>query len=496
MKRRSVTLFISFLALLLAVPAAAQEEAEAPPTKRVGVFALDDSVRAQKLDQQVAEALGEAGLTVIHGYELQSIIESSIVPPPDSELASRFSSVSTVIGDGIKAFFYDGNTTAIERLSPVFDLGITHREVLTRRPDLADQVYEAGVVLLRAYQNEGQEDEMEAIGSLLVKTFPTRSPSPNTVPPKIIKYLQERSAELAQGGAELEFVGVGQGECIGYVNGAKVEGNAFPVSPGYDYFLRLDCGKSDSVVWRTTVSPSERKVVPVTSINPLDHEMESSSIEARRKTEDYMATLAHWANLHAVVGVSRKAAPGQDGVLVGRMERGATSWSDGVQNKSVRTALQRVFPEIARDIPNIGSEGEAQASGGGWTSDTIGWIFSGVGVGSAAGGAVVLILAEQRARQLLCSETAPNDVQRPASECDEDILADLSGQQATDEYQRLSDEVKRNRIIGWTLVGVGAASLGYGVYRFVTADESDGQKTTLIPVVGPNYAGAKLDVRF
>ena len=108
-----------------------------------------------------------------------------------------------VIAAGVESFFYRSNESAIEIISPMFDLGIAHPEVLSRRPDFADQIFSAGIILVRAHGNLGNEEDRRAVARLLVKRFPSKEASATTVPPKVIKLLEEERANIAAAGATI-----------------------------------------------------------------------------------------------------------------------------------------------------------------------------------------------------------------------------------------------------------------------------------------------------
>lgn len=419
---------------------------------------LDDS--PPSVADEVAKNLAAAGLEVYSGEELATRIAPRQMPPPDPELAAKFSGISTVIASGVERFFYKGNEAAIETLSPIFDLGISHPELLARRPDFADQIYAAGIILVRAHKNLEDEQNMLATARLLVKRFPSKQPSATTVPPKVIRLLDEERARLTTEESRLRLRPITRSEgCTTYLNGAPATANLdYVVEGGAEYFVRVDCGDEAGIVWRVGTPSGKSVAVPAPSEDPLAFRMDASDVTARRHAEGYLAATAYWTGVETIVGVLRPD-PSNDALVLVRLEAdGSAQWSDGLSKESIQRAIVRVFPELQDRVTPENEVVVADAAGS--RVDVVGWSFVAGGVTSGTMGTVLLLTAQRRSKVLTCSNLGTPDAALCAGE--EELTF------TPDEYRQNAAAIRVRRTIGWSAVAIGAAALGFGVWHVVS----------------------------
>ena len=142
--KKSIVVLALVVWLAPVVAMAQDAPADDVQAHRVAVVALDDSARAGSLIQTVSGLLDRAKFDVVVGDRLQRALAERLVAAPRGAVAAKFAGMANVIADGVEQFFYKGNQAAIDKLSPVFDMGLADLEVLARRPDFAAQIYQAG----------------------------------------------------------------------------------------------------------------------------------------------------------------------------------------------------------------------------------------------------------------------------------------------------------------------------------------------------------------
>jgi hypothetical protein len=371
-------------------------------------------------------------------------------------------------------------------------MGMSHPEVLARRPDYAQQIFEAGIVLIRAYKNLEQEDNARAVARLMIKTLPGLKASPATAPPPIIRYLQKQREEVASNGTRLGIEIVDGSDCNTYVNGSPVQEREYTVAHEVTYYVTMDCGGELAPVWRTNVAKGTTLVAPVAPRDPLDFVMKDGTFRQRRSAEGYLRMVAFYADVPRVLGVSRELGDGDENLLVLRVERGGEAlWSDSTDETKVRRVLAKVMPEyqMATSQPVAGvslSQGEARRT------DWLGWGLVGGGAAFAGSGAYLVVAAGWIEKSVYCSANYENDY--TADECSrwDTYDQDLPPEFVDDELARAN----RQRIIGWSLVGVGAVGVGLGAYRLLTSGSAETDRSlatvSIVPLLGPGRAGVRL----
>lgn len=467
-RTHSATLRAAMIGLFLCVPTIVSAQQEEPT---VGVVVLDEG-GDRGIETEVADNLERASFEVIVGPELVARLDRARVPDPDSAVSGQFSGMTTAIASGVERFFYKGNEAAIDAISPVFDLGMAHPEVLARRPDYADQIFSAGIVLVRAYDDLEQTEKRDAVTRLLARKFPTKQPSATTVPPNVIKLLQAERTKLMAAGTKITLDPTRAEGCTLFINGVKAEpGTPYAVDAATDYLVRLDCGGALSPVWKTRVDRGTETLVPVPEGDPLDEVMVQSDFRARKRVEAQLAAVSYWAQVDTVVGVSRQAATAEQALLVVRMDgNDRTQWSDGLTEESVQRAIAKVFPELgtAGDV-------DAVASGEPVRRGSIGpaLLFIGAGAALDAAGVVLLVTANQRSRMLGCSNPDPDE----SLDCDgvDPLMLDAAA------YQRDLDAIRLRRTLAWPMIAVGTVSIGYGIFRMLRRSPKPAVAIALTP---------------
>lgn len=428
-------------------------------TREIAVLSFDEGTKAGALMETVSEELNRAEYEVVAGEELTRRLEERQHTEVPEDVAAEFAGIADAIGDGVKSFFYKGNETAVEELTPIFDLGVGHPEVLVRRPDFAEQIFQAGIVLVRSHRNLNNDDKARAVAKQLVRTLPGKEPSPSTAPPGTIRFFRNQREKLEDEGTKIGVQKVDSDQCSAYLNGTEIGNSMYVVAPGEEYYLRLECGTSHTPVWRTSVSEGEHVTVPVASKSPQTFTMESGDFTERKAAENYLRLVQFWTGVPQVLGVKQKT-PGSssDGVLVVRVDsNGEATWSDTKDRGEIRRAISKVMPEYGTAASGASPPpADSKPSGrGGGAGRWLDWTLVGVGTVAVAGGAVGTVVTEQRAKQVRCSP----DTGASPGDCSgvEEIRL-----QSSSEVQQAEREVAYARAgyIGAYALGAGLATWG------------------------------------
>ncbi len=475
--RRTKSFVAAFALALLPCAASAQT---------FGVIALDAEARATELDAEVSVNLNNAGVGVVTGDELAQRLEEKQSAEPDDALLGRFAGLTTSIGNGVNEFFYSGNDSAIELLSPAFDLGVNNREVLARRPDYAEQIYSAGIVLVRAHNAENQTSSSDAIVQILARHFPSKTASASTVPPKIIKRIEDAKAKIAAAETTLELEGIGDGNCTSYLNGFPVDGPV-SVEPELVYYVRHDCGRDRTPTWAVKVPAGQSLVVPVLSGPHSEFELASSSVRDRAKAERLMKALVFWADVDGMVAASTKGA-NETEVVVARWTPTGVSWSDGISSKNIQVALSKVFPELDSDqLASVESESSVERGDG---PGIVPWIAIGGGTAIAGVGVLLYILAEGLNDEVECRILENN-----TRATDRDCTGVAAKQFTPEELDTANSRVTIQRIGAYSSWAIGAGAIAYGVYALLSHEPaSETAQFGLSPLRGG--AEATLTIQF
>jgi hypothetical protein len=445
-------------------------------SRQVAVVALDDSTEVGALMKSTSQLLDRKKYDVVAGERLASRLEEHQTESIPESLSTKFAGISNTIGDGVKSFFYKGRQTTVEKLTPIFDLGMGHPEVLARRPDFAEQIFQAGLVLVRAYRKLDQIENAEAAASLLVRRMPGREPSPSFAPPNIIRFFREQREALADKQTRLTVEKVGHDDCVTYVNGNSVEGRNDPlvVAPGESYYLTLECGHDSTPVWKTSVEAGDHATVPVSGADPLDFTMENANFRQRKLAEAHLRLIAHWTEISRVIGVFSPTDEAEDGesVLVARVDHGGeATWSDTVDRAEIRGAVARVMPELD---PEAAAETAPAASRRDTRAGWLDWTLVGVGAAGLAAGTYVGVTTERRARRVQCGTGARTDCAgiQPL-EFDSDA-----------EASRAEREINMARATYIGALAAGAGLTTWGIIRLATRPDRPPERAARPPQFG------------
>ncbi len=461
---------------------------------RFGVIALDDTEDARESTQGVVRTLDSKSYEVLDPYAIEREIEKARVPKPPAELGQKFTNYTNAINEGIKAYFYDGAKLSIELLGPIFDAGVTSREMLAYRPDRSAQIYETGVVLLRSYQDVGQKENAEAVASLLARHFPHHLPSTGSTPPETRALVEKRIAQLLDPSTSIVLRPLGEArECATFLNGIALEqGKPTPVDPEIDYFITLDCPSTSPAIWKLRPTANARLEVPLVTGSPLEVIIEDGSQSSRREAEDALRAIRFWSGLDLMIGVSHLAAKDTDAtVLLVRVESSRMPlWSDETSKKGVATLRPSLLPEYldAQSQPNAISRSSAAKKNG--KRRALPLVLTGLGVVGAGAGGYFAFTGSRALQRAVCSEA--NDARDIAGCADvEDAytyeeLGDTSEEQVNELQTRLDSATKR-RNLGFGAVAAGSALAIGGVIWWARSGKAKDASTTLL--VAPSKDG-------
>jgi hypothetical protein len=450
----------------------------------VAVVALGEGAKSGSVIQTLLSLLDADGFEVIGEERLRRTMAPSIVPKTPPEIAGQFVGMTTRIGRGIEKFFYKGNRAALELLTPVFNLGMAHPEVLARRPDFARQIFEAGLVMVRAYRKLDQADDARRLARALVETFPGFDTRSNSVPPAVAQLLVEQREALGTAGSSMKVRMISGEGCQALVNGTAVGEGAFAVAPSEEYFVTMECGGGEAPLWRVKSAAKGAIEVPVAAIHPLDHVMPNASFRHRKLAEAYLQMVAFWADTPRVLGVAdaEAAAEADSVVLVHLNPSGEAGWSDRADEKTVSRMLLRVMTDY--DGADPASSPVALAA----DAESIDWVsWSMVGGGVAVAGLSTwgLVAASGRADELRCSPDIRSD----------DGAAGCEGVKPVyfanaEELDAAESELHTITVLSGVGLAAGLGLAGWGLYRLTL--EKEPPKRAVRFNIGVSHTGARV----
>jgi hypothetical protein len=453
-------------ALDSALGSAEADAASVPPrqlTRRVAVVALGEGSKSGSVMQTLLTLLDDDGFEVLEEERLRRLTDTSLVPDTPPEISRQFVGLSTRIGEGIEKFFYKGNDAALDRLTPVFNLGMAYPEVLARRPDFARQIFEAGLVMIRAYRNLKRHDDARRLARGLVEAFPGFDARSNSVPPEVVALLSNQREELAASGTKLQIEMVRGEGCQALVNGTSVGASPFAVSAETKYFVTMECGGGAAPLWRVQPVKSVTTRVPIATRHPLDYVMPNGGFRHRKSAEAYLQMVSFWADVPRVLGVAdAEDADASDSVILVHLEAdGRAGWSDRADKKTVSRMLVRVMNDY--DGRPAKPEGQSWPQGSSESTDWLSWSLIGTGVLAAGAGTYGLFAAGARAKELRCSP----DVNSGATEAECAGVREIYFANAR-EFEQASNQVDTVNLISGLGLAAGLSLVGWGVYRLST----------------------------
>ena len=108
--------------------------------RKVAVVALGAGASSGSVIETLLSLLDSRGFEVVSQVGVRRQMATALVRDPPRTVANQFVGLTSRIARGIEKFFYKGNQAALEILTPAFNLGMAHLDVLARRPDFASQV--------------------------------------------------------------------------------------------------------------------------------------------------------------------------------------------------------------------------------------------------------------------------------------------------------------------------------------------------------------------
>jgi hypothetical protein len=461
--RHLTALCVACALTLLSLGAAAEES-----PSEVGVLAADDEPGSLRAAEQLADGLEARGVVVHDGDAMQRRMDATLVGP--SEHGRPPSGLTESISRGIRQFFYQSRQDAVETLRRAVDSGLRHLPALARRPDLADQVYEAGIVLVRAARiTKAPTSSGETATSLAQETvqrmtthFPTRTPSMETAPPEIVDLFKAAHTETATQETVLELE-VPDG-CKAILNGMAAGGSAISVVPDARYYVRLDCGGKTSRLRTVALARGERRAVPLFVGNALPSGR--ADLEgARSMADDRLRRVVAWSGVNTVLAVYQRGRGASRSTTVAHITSGdaprSTTWEGRFD---AETYIDETF-NLGPPTDPAPSVSEVPMDGEGSRGLDIGLVTAG-GI-SVAASSWLLVAAAKNQRLLRCSANAKDPL--PSRRCEGASTRGATLSQA--ETDTREAQINRQRILGITLGGVGIAGATWGLIRMLSASE-------------------------
>lgn len=460
MKHHNTTIGMALATLALFVTLSIEAHAQ----DIVAVVPMNPDAQARALDREAARVLKPTSLIVLQDQSLEVALQQRRAPQPTAQLLESLANATLNISQGVERFFYTTPDVAAPLLQPAFDISRHNPEVLAFRNDLADQVWQAGIVLIRM-ASEASKDQTDALNLAvrLIALMPSRATDPKIVPPDVRPILADARAKLGESKTTLRLE-VLDPECTLFLNGIQTSPDeVVVVDPAANYYAHADCSMLTSpTVWQVRLVPKQENVMLVPAVDP--HRPPATGTHPARER-----AIAEW-NLRATtelagasIGVGVSAIPGTEEVVLARYDRaaGRVTWSDNNFAESVRRGLPMIFPEyshlfgdaVEKPVPVVVARPPKPV-------DWVGVAFIGGGVISGGVGTYFVLAAKRQKHLLDCAFNNPTPA--PDAEC-----SDVPFGTAFHDFNRELRVVGSAQAVGWTLLGVGALSIGYGVYRVV-----------------------------
>ena len=331
---------------------------------------------------------------------------------------------------------------------------MTNFSYLATRPDLVPQFFEAGLIVLRAYQGLKRPEDVKATANLLARLFPALSPSLKTAPPDVLELMRKSKANVVEkAGAKVGIRIEGDAKCTRYLNGTAIQDGSYPVAPETPLYIFAECDGHRSDVWELRVQPGRNVVVPLVPNYGDQFKMSDDSFQSRRDAEVVLQSIAFWGGFEEVVGLRQPATQNTAPTLFGHLREGHVTWTETRDVPAFVGYVESTF-----DV-RVSDTAPAPTSNVDWVA----WSLVGGGALTAAGGVVLVLLANQKAQDIVCSGSA---VEKPsAADCDGSFAplteAEFNSQRSTANAMRVG---------GFTAIGAGAALLTWGLWRFLDED--------------------------
>ncbi len=350
---------------------------------------------------------------------------------------------------GRRAFYYETTGAALERLErPVEEVALQLGE---KEPGsgFAGRIWEAGVMLIRAYLQEGRREEAAEQAFWLTAMFPTGELRPQEVPPEALAFIRERRAEWRREETGLR-VAIDRGieGCTALINGLESPvGEKVSVASQHTYRLRSQCdGRvGPAVVPRVEGGETTSVNIPA-PMSVAANPMERVEDERRRAVGSYLEKIATGAELDRLVTVVGR----ESGQLVAvSTEANGTTWGR-IDPEGRESGIRQLIGESS--VAPAGSRAR-DVDGGRLMKPATGVVLAtSGGVAFVGAGVYGLAVVAPRGRELACS---PNNASGSGSGQCEGIDVVSFGSQA-----EFDGAVRRFRLARGVAIGVGAVGLG------------------------------------
>lgn len=193
---------------------------------------------------------------------------------------------------GQEAYFYQGPRAARELLAAdvLGYLETSHNWMI--EPKGGEALMMAGLFLLRAARDLGDEELVTRVLKALVEALPGHQVHEELFPPDIVALVEQARAELARE-HETKFSIVGMEQfsegCRALINGAPIEGEGVFIAPDRGYLVGYSCSDgSQTRAWWHRARAGQRKEV-VLFHEALDPSVLASELSRRRRAGDFQA---------------------------------------------------------------------------------------------------------------------------------------------------------------------------------------------------------------
>ncbi len=436
------------------------------------VFGAKQSTSEKSFKEHVARWLDGENVKFIDSSSLQSRLAARQVAPSDPEVEAKFKDIEAVVTQGTEDFYYKGNDAALEVLKPVFDRGLSHMEVTARSPEYTEQVFQAGLMLIRAYTGAGDPLLASEIAGKLAGYFPGKEPSLSLVPPDVVALWRTEVEKIAAMGTSIRLEYIANRACEAHINGVPVTTQPVIVQAELNYMVMLHCGKTSSSLWRVRVKAGEKAQMPliggdlvVVSSDAMDEATK------RREAEFRLKAVSYWTGIETVLGLYEDGAGESLVRFDGKVDAPArVSWiarEPGAMDAAVDAMMLEAFPAVSLARAEKAEADRLRADATPWTTDWMTPTVFVAGAGAVALGGVFLFDASSQATVMNCS---PNAAITPVEgQCKGVKKVNFSN---SEEYYNEWDKVHRDRIIGYSGLGVGAALVGWGAWRLLSGGDS------------------------
>lgn len=435
---------------------------------RIGVLSLDRQPGSASVARQLVDHLRSTDAVVHDRSAVRAMLEGTIVDP--SERGEAPSGLTESIAKGIRQFFYQSREDAVTTLEQAVDRALNHLPALARRPALADQVFEAGIVLVRAARiTEAPASADSTSPSLAVETarrltaaFPSRTPSAETAPPAIVELFEQARAETAARQTTLRLDIPSDG-CTGLINGMATDRSKVHVAPDKTYYVQLDCRRETSQLRSLALKEGQARIVPLFLGASLTAAPDVFSDTDREEVTSQLERTLAWSGLTTLLGV-RQSGKGPS--------RRTTVLHLSSQDPPKSTQYEGRFrpEEFTKEVLGLDSirDNEVVSPEAMVRRDRS--PGRGFDIGVLAGGAVSLaassglfVAAAKNHRLLRCSANATEPF--PRERCDGASTQGVTLSQS--DASSREAQINRQRVLGVTLGAVGVAGATWGIVRLL-----------------------------